>query len=67
MTARSSVARARCGRASDRSDSFELKGSTNSGAEVRMTFIAARSGDPAAGNRVTGNVGADRRWDSDAD
>ena len=30
------------------SDSFELKGSTNSGAEVRMTFIADRSADPAA-------------------
>ena len=45
------------------SDSFELKGSTNSGAEVRMTFIADRSADPAATNPVTGTVGADGRWD----
>ena len=32
------------------SDSFELRGSTNSGAEVRMTFIADRAADPAAAN-----------------
>ena len=49
------------------SDSFELKGSTNSGAEVRMTFIADRSGDPAHTNPVTGTVGPDGHWDADAD
>jgi serine/threonine-protein kinase RsbW len=49
------------------SDSFELKGSTNSGAEVRMTFIADRSADPATANPVTGTVGPDGRWDSDAE
>jgi serine/threonine-protein kinase RsbW len=49
------------------SDSFELKGSTNSGAEVRMTFIADRSVDPAATNPVTGTVGPDGRWDTEAD
>ena len=32
-----------------------------------MTFLADRSGDPAAANRVTGSVGPDGRWDSDAD
>ena len=32
-----------------------------------MTFVADRSGDRAAGNPVTGNVGPDRRWDSDAE
>ena len=36
------------------SDSFELRGSTNSGAEVRMTFLADRAGDPAHANPVTG-------------
>ena len=45
------------------SDSFELRGSTNKGAEVRMTFIADRSDDPAASNPVTGTVGVDGRWD----
>ncbi len=49
------------------SDSFELKGSTNSGAEVRMTFVADRSADPAATNPVTGTVGPDGRWDPAAD
>jgi len=49
------------------SDSFELKGSTNSGAEVRMTFIADRSADPAATNPVTGTVGPDGRWDTEAE
>ena len=49
------------------SDSFELRGSTNSGAEVRMTFVADRSADPAYANPVTGTVGPDGRWDADAD
>ncbi len=49
------------------SDSFELKGSTNSGAEVRMTFIADRAADPAHANPVTGTVGDDGRWDPEAE
>jgi serine/threonine-protein kinase RsbW len=49
------------------SDSFELRGSTNSGAEVRMTFLADRAGDPAHANPVTGSVGDDGRWDPTAD
>src|SRR3954453_7254591 len=49
------------------SDSFELKGSAGQGTEVRMTFAYARTGDPARANPVTGNVGADGRWDPDAD
>ena len=47
--------------------SVELKGSTNSGAEVRMTFMADRSSDPVHTNPVTGTVGADGHWDADAD
>jgi serine/threonine-protein kinase RsbW len=49
------------------SDSFELRGSTKSGAEVRMTFIADRSEDPADANPVTGSIGDDGRWDPSAD
>ena len=49
------------------SDAFELKGSAGQGTEVRMTFAYARAGDPAQSNPVTGNVGADGRWDPDAD
>ena len=49
------------------SDSFELRGSTNSGAEVRMTFIADRSADPVDANPVPGTVGDDGRWDTSAD
>ena len=49
------------------SDSFELRGSTKSGAEVRMTFIADRAADPAAANPVTGGVGDDGRWDPEAE
>jgi serine/threonine-protein kinase RsbW len=48
------------------SDSFELRGSAGQGTEVRMTFSYARSHDPADDNPVTGTVGADGRWDSDA-
>jgi serine/threonine-protein kinase RsbW len=47
------------------SDSFELKGSTNSGAEVRMTFVADRTADPASSNPVTGTVGPDGLWDAE--
>jgi serine/threonine-protein kinase RsbW len=32
-----------------------------------MTFSYARQGDPARANPVTGNVGADGRWDPEAD
>ena len=49
------------------SDAFELKGSAGQGTEVRMTFSYARTGDPARANPVTGNVGADGRWDPEAD
>ena len=48
------------------SDSFELHGSAGQGTEVRMTFIYARESDPADANPVTGTVGDDGRWDSDA-
>jgi hypothetical protein len=34
---------------------------------VRMTFAYARTSDPVEANPVTGNVGADGRWDPDAD
>ena len=47
------------------SDSFELRGSSGQGTEVRMTFNYARDGDPAAENPVTGTVGSDGRWDPD--
>ena len=49
------------------SDAFELKGSAGQGTEVRMTFAYSRNADPATANPVTGNVGADGRWDPDAD
>src|SRR6478609_2293101 len=49
------------------SDAFELRGSTGQGTEVRMTFAYSRTVDPAATNPVTGNVGADGRWDPDAE
>ena len=49
------------------SDAFELRGSAGKGTEVRMTFAYSRNLDPAAANPVTGNVGADGRWDPDAD
>ena len=32
-----------------------------------MTFAYSRNADPAAANPVTGNVGADGRWDPDAE
>lgn len=48
------------------SDSFELHGTAGQGTEVRMTFTYARESDPAAANPVTGTIGEDGRWDSDA-
>jgi anti-sigma regulatory factor (Ser/Thr protein kinase) len=48
------------------SDAFELSGASGSGTEVRMTFAYARDLDPAQANPVTGTVGDDGRWDSDA-
>jgi serine/threonine-protein kinase RsbW len=48
------------------SDSFELRGATNAGAEVRMSFIANRDGDPANANPVSGTLGVDGRWDTEA-
>ena len=49
------------------SDAFELKGSAGHGTEVRMPFAYSRGLDPAEANPVTGTVGADGRWDPDAD
>jgi serine/threonine-protein kinase RsbW len=49
------------------SDAFELKGSAGQGTEVRMTFAYSRNVDPAHANPVTGNVGADGRWDPEAE
>lgn len=48
------------------SDSFELHGRAGEGTEVRMTFAYARESDPVDANPVTGTVGDDGRWDSDA-
>jgi serine/threonine-protein kinase RsbW len=48
------------------SDAFELHGSAGQGTEVRMTFAYTRESDPADANPVTGTVGDDGRWDSDA-
>jgi serine/threonine-protein kinase RsbW len=48
------------------SDSFELRGATGSGTEVRMTFAYDRAGDPVQQNPVTGMVGEDGRWDPNA-
>ena len=48
------------------SDAFEVQGAIGQGTEVRMTFTYARETDPATANPVTGTVGEDGRWDSDA-
>ena len=48
------------------SDAFELRGSAGAGTEVRMTFAYVRERDPADTNPVTGSIGADGKWDSDA-
>ena len=49
------------------SDAFELRGTTGEGTEVRMTFAYVREQDPAEATPVTGTVGADGRWDPDAE
>jgi anti-sigma regulatory factor (Ser/Thr protein kinase) len=49
------------------SDAFELKGSAGQGTEVRMTFAYARSTDEPRDAQITGNIGADGRWDPDTD
>jgi serine/threonine-protein kinase RsbW len=49
------------------SDAFELRGSTGMGTEVRMMFAYDRVHDPVEQNPVTGTVGEDGRWDSNAD
>jgi serine/threonine-protein kinase RsbW len=49
------------------SDSFELRGGAGQGTEVRMTFASLREHDPATVNPVQGSVGADGRWDADAE
>jgi serine/threonine-protein kinase RsbW len=47
-------------------DSFELRGSTGRGTEVRMTFQYSRADDPAETNPIPGSVGDDGRWDPSA-
>lgn len=49
------------------SDAFELRGDAGKGTEVRMTFAYLRDSDPADASPVTGTVGADGRWDPDAE
>lgn len=48
------------------SDAFEVRGSTGTGTEVRMTFRYERELDPAEENPITGGPGPDGRWDTDA-
>jgi serine/threonine-protein kinase RsbW len=48
------------------SDTFEVQGTAGAGTEVRMTFTYARESDPAEANPVTGTIGDDGHWDSDA-
>ena len=47
------------------SDAFELRGTADTGTEVRMTFAYVRERDPADTNPVTGTVGLDGKWDPD--
>jgi len=47
------------------SDAFELRGTSGTGTEVRMTFAYERESDPAAGLPVQGAVAADGRSDLD--
>ena len=49
------------------SDAFELRGSHGRGTEVRMSFRYEREMDPAEERPITGTVGADGRWDPDAE
>jgi len=49
------------------SDGFELHGDPGEGTEVRMSFAYERRVDPATANPVQGSIGADGRWDADAD
>jgi len=45
-------------------DAFELRGTSGTGTEVRMTFAYIREIDPAAtGHPLQGAVGADTGWD----
>jgi serine/threonine-protein kinase RsbW len=48
------------------SDTFEVQGAEGEGTEVLMTFTYARESDPAEINPVTGTIGDDGQWDSDA-
>ena len=48
------------------SDAFELRGTSGTGTEVRMTFAYARDSDPAAAHPVQGGVGSDGRWDRES-
>lgn len=48
------------------SDSFELKGGSGGGTEVRMTFAYVRDLDPAQSGQVAGALGDDGRWDASA-
>ncbi len=47
-------------------DAFELRGAAGQGTEVRMTFAYVRDLDPADTNPVTGTIGSDGRWDTEA-
>lgn len=49
------------------SDAFELRGSSGEGTQVHMTFAYVREQDPADAHPVTGSIGADGRWDLEAE
>ncbi len=49
------------------SDAFELRGTSDSGTEVRMRFAYVRDGDPAEENPISGTIGDDGRWDPEAE
>ena len=49
------------------SDSFELRGSTGDGTEVRMTFAYDREADPVEDNPIQGTIGSDGKWDPEGD
>lgn len=48
------------------SDTFEIRGASGNGTEVRMTFRYLRDADPVSDNPITGGPGVDGRWDLDA-